>query len=234
MFYLDYMLSASQDRGPTQWVFYTLVKWTDFYLTQRCWASSVPWGWAHFKKVTALPVELQGGSSANNSVGGRPVTQEHCSQRVFKSQSFRTQNTVFPTREVSDGYFLRAAHKSLLFHAVSERVHLHVLREEWRNMGQNSPPTVPGDNAFYLLWRQPPGLQWQEKETHSPLRGANPWYSLCRVNFFTGQDVLLFKVTAQYSGIKDVLNFLFFYYWELHYGHSTLLLDLEARELMIM
>ena len=179
MFYLDFMLSASQDRGPIQWVFYTLVKWTDFYLTQSCWASSMPWGWAHFKRFVALPVELQGGSSANDSIGGRP--DRHTGvlfQRVFKSQSFRTQNTAFPTREVSDGYFLGAAHKSLLFHDVSERVRLHVLREEWSNIGQNSPPTIPGDNAFYLLWRQPPGLQWQEKETHFSLRGANPWYSL--------------------------------------------------------
>lgn len=109
---------------------------------------------------------------------GLAVTQERCSQRVFKSQPFRTQNTVFPTREVSDGYFLRAAHKSLLFHDVSERVSLHVLGEEWNNMGQNFLPTVPGDNAFYLPWRQPPELQWQEKETHFFLRGANPWYSL--------------------------------------------------------
>lgn len=174
MFYLDYMLSASQDRGPTQWVFYTLVKWTDFYLTQRCWASSVPWGWAHFKKVAALPVELQGGSSANNSVGGRPVTQEHCSQRVFKSQSFRTQNTVFPTREVSDGYFLRAAHKSLLFHAVSERVHLHVLREEWRNMGQNSPPTVPWGQRFLFAVEAATWASVARKGNTFPSEGSKP------------------------------------------------------------
>lgn len=67
------------------------------------------------------------------------LTQEWCSQSVFKSQSFRTQNTVFLTRNVRDGYFPRAAHKSLLFYNVSERICLHVLRKEWSSMGQDSP-----------------------------------------------------------------------------------------------
>lgn len=103
-------------------------------------------GWADFKRLTVLRLELQGVSSANNSIIGRPHltrTQEWCSQSVFKSQSFRTQNTVFLTRNVRDGYFPRAAHKSLLFCNVSERVCLHVLRKEWSSMGQDSPPTLP-------------------------------------------------------------------------------------------
>lgn len=72
---------------------------------------------------------------------GLTLTQEWCSESVFKSQSFRTQNTVFLTRNVRDGYFPRAAHKSLLFCNVSERACLHVLRKEWSSMGQDSPPT---------------------------------------------------------------------------------------------
>lgn len=75
-------------------------------------------------------MELHSESSAKNSVKCRPDSPGVVFQRVFKSQSFRTQNTVFLPRKVRDGDFPRASHKSLLSHNVSERVRLHVLREE--------------------------------------------------------------------------------------------------------
>ena len=103
------------------------------------------------------------------------------------------------------------------------------------SMEQEPPTTIPGDNAFYLLWRQPPGLQREEKETVFLSEG-----SICLVQPFAAWAFLsvkmyyILKRQLNTSGVKNVLNFLFFYYCELHYGYSTPLLDLETRGMMII
>ena len=153
----------------TQWIFCTLVQLIDFYLTEACWVTQSAVGLSTFQKFVVLPLELQGGSSASSSSAFKPfltLTQDWGSQRVFKSQSFRTQNTFFffSVRNARDGCFPRTAHKSLLFHNVSERVHPHVLREEWCSVNKSPlPPSLDVSKCFLLavdaatwasLWRK--------------------------------------------------------------------------------
>lgn len=102
-------------------------------------------------------------------------------------------------------------------------------------MEQDPPTTVPGDKAFYLLWRQPPGLQREEKKMCFSLRGVYPWYGLLqREPFYVVKMYYILKRQLNTFGVKNVLNFLFFYYCELHYGYSTPLLDLETRGMAII
>lgn len=76
--------------------------------------------------------------------------------------------TIFHTGDAEDGYFPRAAHKSLLFHNVSESELWHVLREVWVRL----PTHVLEDSRWDLLWSQSPGFS--KKKWHFSLKGHSP------------------------------------------------------------
>lgn len=77
-------------------------------------------------------MELHSGSSAKNAIKGRPDSHQEWAPNVYLKVIHSELKTQFFSQERSemDGDFPRASHKSLLSHSVSERVHLHVLREE--------------------------------------------------------------------------------------------------------
>lgn len=168
-------------------------------------------------------------------------THEWCSQSVFKSQSFRTQNTVFLTRNVRDGYFPRAAHKSLLFHNVSERGSLHLLSEEWSSTGQKSTPSTPTLQSLratlFICWGS--HLDFREKERKhislwvDSISETIPGMVFCRVNVYQPRCVS-FLWDSSITTIKCILNCLFFYYRDLHHDCSAPLLDFETRGMMII
>lgn len=99
-------------------------------------------------------------------------------------------------------------------------------------------PPLPKDRVCYLLWRKPPGFSEKERKHVSlwgePIPEIIPSTAFCRVNLYPSSCITFLKWQHDASGIKYVLNFLF-YYCELDGSHhSTPLLDLETRGMMIM
>ena len=104
-------------------------------------------GLSTFQKCVVLLLELQDGSSASSSSAFKPflsLTQDWFPKVCLKvSHSELKTLFFFFIRNARDGCFPRTAHKSLLFHNVSERVHPHVLREEWGSMNKSPlPPSL--------------------------------------------------------------------------------------------
>ena len=172
-----------------------------------------------------------------------PLRQAWLSHRTGVPQvclkvSHSELKTIFFTRNVRDGYFPRAAHKSLLFRNVSKRVCLHVLREEWGSINRTPlPPSLETvlfsccRGATWALLRRKGNTFLSEGSISlesSRVRALVEWTST------KSRCITFLKRQLNTSRMKCVLNFFFFYYCELHYGYFTPLLDLETRGMMII
>lgn len=76
--------------------------------------------------------------------------------------------------------------KAFLFHNVSERVHPHVLREEWGSMNKSPlPPSL--ETMLFTCCEAATWASVKKKETHFSLRdypGAIPNIGIYRVNHY--------------------------------------------------
>lgn len=149
---------------------------------------------------------------------------------MFKSQSFRTQNRVFLTKNVRDGYFPRAAHKSLLFHSVSERAPLHVLMEDGAPRGR-APAHHPRGRYFFLILEAATWSSMRREGNTFLCKGILPpddlWSSLLE------HGHLPVKVFYFIQDSSACLDFSLFYYCEPCYDCPAPMLDSEARGVML-